>query len=140
VARDPKAFSLKELGAANSTLHLVRHAWSNASDDVLDCYRIVWRLTRRLGFLRRSVNCSRSEKHRRSRLLVGRLITRSRIATVTATSTWLFERSRYPGALDKLGNNATVAMHDKRRLARLHDAVVAPVDAPDDTRHTIIEV
>jgi hypothetical protein len=31
-------------------------------------------------------------------------------------------------------------MHHARRLARLHHAVVPPFDAPDDTRHTIIEV
>jgi hypothetical protein len=43
-------------------------------------------------------------------------------------------------SFDKLGNNATVAMHHARRLARLHGDHIVPFDSPDDGSHIFIEV
>jgi hypothetical protein len=43
-------------------------------------------------------------------------------------------------SFDKLGNNATVAMHHARRLAQQHRAHVLPFDEPDGAAVSIIEV
>jgi predicted nuclease with RNAse H fold len=137
----PRAFRLKDLGSRDwSLLDLIRVAWSGAPNELLGQHRMVLAIDAPLGFPRAF-----------ARLLAGgeapafnpdgNEIDNPLAYRVCDRHVFdVLGKKPLSASFDKLGNNATVAMHHARRLARLHSARVLPFDAPDDAAVSIIEV
>jgi hypothetical protein len=135
------AFRLADLPTADwSLLHLIRKAWPDAPEDVVERHRVVLAIDAPLGFPSAFTQ----------------LLTTGEVPPFAPNAPEIdnplayracdrhifraFGKKPLSASFDKLGNNATVAMHHARRLARLHNARVLPFDTPDDTAHAIIEV
>jgi hypothetical protein len=135
------AFRLADLPYPHwSLLDLIRLAWRAAPDDTLERHRIVLAIDAPLGFPRAFTQLLTTgevppfapDAPEVDNPLAYRDCDRHIFRT--------FSKKPLSASFDKLGNNATVAMHHAKRLARLHNARVLPFDAADDTAHTIIEV
>jgi hypothetical protein len=136
-----RAFRLADLPCPRwSLLDLIRMAWPDGPEDTVERHRVVLAIDAPLGFPSAFTQLLTTGEVRHSRPTRRRLTTPSPIGRATGTSSEPFGKKPLSASFDKLGNNATVAMHHATRLARLHNARVLPFDTPDDTAHTIIEV
>lgn len=135
------SFRLSDLGSPDWTLtDLIRQAWSAAPADVLDRYRIVLAVDAPFGFPRafkQLLDSGQAPAFQPD----GREIDNP--LAYRDCDRWIhevFKKKPLSASFDKLGNNATVAMHHVRRLATLHGARALPFDPPSADAHTIIEV
>ena len=136
-----RTFALRKFDNAQWTLlDLIRMAWTDAPADTLEQYRVVLAVDSPFGFPMGFVDFLNTGSlppfDVKAREIDNPLAYRECDRYIHAT----FNKKPLSASFDKLGNNATVAMHHVRRLARLHAARVLPFDAPDEQSHTIIEV
>jgi hypothetical protein len=135
------SFRLADLPTLDWTLRdLIRLAWPDVPEDVLEHHRVVLAIDAPLGFPRafkRLLDTGETPAFPPDAPEID-----NPLAYRDCDRRIFRALGKKPlsASFDKLGNNATVAMHHARRLARVHGARVLPFDPPDDKAHTIIEV
>jgi len=139
--RGTAAFRLADFPTPGwSLLDLLRMAWPEAPEDALENHRVVLAIDAPLGFPRAFKKLLETGEAPPfppdAPEIQNPLAYRDCDRHIWQT----FSKKPLSASFDKLGNNATLAMHHARRLARLHDARVLPFDPPDEAHHTILEV
>ena len=135
------AFCLADLRFPDWTLlDLLRIAWRNAPEDTLTRFQVVLAIDAPLAFpigFKQLIDTGVAPIFRPDGPEIQNpLAYRDCDRFIHST----LGKKPLSASFDKLGNNATVAMHHARRLARLHGATILPFDPTDDNLHALIEV
>lgn len=136
----PSIFSIAKLHqAGGSPTELIRLAWPEAPDDILDRYRVTIAIDAPLGF-----------PELFTQLLVSGDVLDVEIGSFyenplafRRTDRWVygtFGKRPLSAPFDKLGNNAVAAIIHARKWSQEHGFQMVPQHGPRSTNHTIIEV
>ncbi len=135
----PQTFTIKQLSqAGGSVLDLARIAWPDAPGNMTDQYNVVLAIDAPLGLpigYQRLLNGQIADSIQLRREIDSRYAYRESDRHVYQT----FGKKPLSAPFDKLGNNATVAMHHANRWAVDEGYSVAPFHAGGG-QHVIIEV